>query len=73
MSDLKHISPENKERLVQLVNKTASYVNGGMEPTDALVKAAGEGDYPSDYVLRAAEAYNGAAHLAYFKSAGLLS
>lgn len=71
MSDLKHISPENKERLVQLVNKTASYVNGGMEPTDALVKAAGEGDYPSDYVLRAAEAYNGAAHLAYFKSAGL--
>lgn len=69
MSDLKHISPENKERLVKLVNKTANYVNTGMEPTDALVKAASEGDYPADYVLRAAEAYNGAAHLAYFKSA----
>lgn len=69
MSDLKHISPENKERLVKLVNKTANYVNTGMEPTDALVKAASEGDYPSDYILRAAEAYNGAAHLAYFKSA----
>lgn len=71
MSDLKHISPDNKERLVGLVNKTAGYVNSGMSPTDALVKAASEGDYPSDYVLRAAEAYNGAAHLAYFKSAGL--
>jgi hypothetical protein len=69
MSDLKHISSENKERLVKLVNKTASYVNTGMEPTDALVKAASESDYPTDYVLRAAEAYNGAAHLAYFKSA----
>lgn len=71
MSDLKHISSENKERLVGLVNKTAGYVNTGMSPTDALVKAASQGDYPSDYVLRAAEAYNGAAHLAYFKSAAL--
>ena len=69
MKDLKHISPQNKERLVGLVNKTASYVNGGLDPTDALVKAASEGDYPSDYILRAAEAYNGAAHLSYFKSA----
>lgn len=71
MKDLKHISPQNKERLVSLVNKTASYVNSGLEPTDALVKAASEGDYPSDYVLRAAEAYNGAAHLSYFKSAAM--
>ena len=69
MSDLKHISPGNKERLVGLVNKTAGYVNGGMTPTDALVKAASEGDYPPHYVLRAAEAYNGAAHLSYFKAA----
>lgn len=69
MKDLKHISPDNKERLVKLVNKTAGYVNDGMHPTDALVKAASEGEYPSDYVLRAAEAYNGAAHLSYFKSA----
>lgn len=71
MSDFKHISPENKERLVQLVNKTANYVNAGMEPTDALVKAASADDYPSDYIMRAAEAYNGAAHLSYFKAAGL--
>lgn len=71
MNDLKHISSDNRERLVQLVNKTASYVNGGLDPTDALVKAASQGDYPNDYILRAAEAYNGAAHLAYFKSAGL--
>jgi len=71
MSELKHISLENKERLVELVNKTASYVNDGMEPTDALVKAASDSEYPNDYVLRAAEAYNGAAHLAYFKSASL--
>ena len=70
MSEFKHISSDNKQRLVQLVNKTANLVNDGMAPTDALVKAASDGDYPSEYVLRAAEAYNGAAHLAYFKSAG---
>ena len=70
MSEFKHISSDNKQRLVQLVNKTANLVNEGMAPTDALVKAASDGDYPSEYVMRAAEAYNGAAHLAYFKSAG---
>lgn len=71
MKDLKHISSGNKERLTKLVNKTANYVNTGLSPTDALVKAASEDDYPPQYVLRAAEAYNGAAHLAYFKSASL--
>ena len=69
MSELKHISSYNKERLVQLVNKTANLVNDGLNPTDALVKAAAAGDYPAEYVMRAAEAYNGAAHLSYFKSA----
>ena len=71
MKDLKHISSDNKEKLVSLINKTASLVNSGVDPTDALVKVASEGEYPPDYVLRAAEAYNGAAHLAYFKSASL--
>jgi len=69
MSDLKHITSANKERLMGLVRKTASLVNQGVEPTDALVKAASDGDYPAEYVLRAAESYNGAAHLAHFKSA----
>lgn len=69
MSDFKQISSENKERLMMLVNKVASYVKGGEEPTNALVKAASEHDYPADYILRAAEAYNGAAHLSHFKSA----
>jgi hypothetical protein len=52
-----------------LVNKVANYVREGIEPTDALTKAAADGDYPSDYILRAAEAYNGAAHLSHFKAA----
>lgn len=69
MSDFKQISPENKERLMSLVNKVASYVREGVDPTDALTKAASEGDYPADYILRAAEAYNGAAHLSHFKVA----
>lgn len=69
MSDFKQITPENKERLMTLVNKVASYVREGVEPTDALTKAAAEGDYPADYILRAAEAYNGAAHLSHFKAA----
>lgn len=69
MSDFKQITPENKERLMTLVNKVANYVREGVEPTDALTKAASEGDYPTDYILRAAEAYNGAAHLSYFKTA----
>jgi hypothetical protein len=69
MSDFKQITPENKERLMTLVNKVANYVREGVEPTDALTKAAAEGDYPSDYILRAAEAYNGAAHLSHFKAA----
>lgn len=71
MSELKQISPENKDRLVGLVSKVANYVTEGLEPTAALTKAAAEGDYPIDYVLRAAEAYNGAAHISYFKSATL--
>ena len=71
MKDLKHISSDNKEKLVSLINKTASLVNTGVDPTDALVKAASEGEYPPEYVLRAAEAYNGAAHIAFFKSASL--
>ena len=71
MTDFKHISPDNKERLVELINKTASLVNEGSTPTDALVKAASLSEYPPEYVLRAAEAYNGAAHLSYFKSAEL--
>jgi hypothetical protein len=69
MSDLKHITPANKERLMGLVRKTASLVNQGVDPTDALVKAASDGEYPSEYILRAAESYNGAAHLAHFKNA----
>lgn len=69
MSDFKQISSENKERLVGLVSKVADYVKSGMNPTDALTKAASEGEYPPDYVLRAAEAYNGAAHLSHFKAA----
>lgn len=71
MTELKHITPENKERLVKLINKTASFVNNGMDPTDALVKAASDGEYPPEFIMRAAEAYNGAAHLAYFKSASI--
>jgi hypothetical protein len=69
MSDLKHISSANKERLMGLVRKTASLVNQGVAPTDALVKAASDGEYPAEYILRAAESYNGAAHLAHFKHA----
>jgi hypothetical protein len=69
MSDFKQITSENKERLMTLVNKVANYVREGVEPTDALTKAAAEGDYPADYILRAAEAYNGAAHLSHFKAA----
>jgi hypothetical protein len=71
MTELKHITPENKERLVKLINKTASFVNNGMHPTDALVKAASDEEYPPEFIMRAAEAYNGAAHLAYFKSASI--
>lgn len=52
-----------------LVRKTASLVNQGVAPTDALVKAASDGEYPAEYILRAAESYNGAAHLAHFKHA----
>lgn len=69
MSDLKHITPANKERLMGLVRKTASLVNQGVDPTDALVKASSDGEYPSEYILRAAESYNGAAHLSHFKHA----
>jgi hypothetical protein len=69
MSDFKQITPENKDRLMSLVSKVAQYVQEGVEPTDALTKAAAEGDYPTDYILRAAEAYNGAAHLNHFKAA----
>lgn len=71
MSDFKNISAENKERLVGLVNKVAEYVKAGSHPTHALVKAASERECPPEFVLRAAEAYNGAAHLSYFKSASL--
>jgi hypothetical protein len=71
MSDFKNISSENKERLVGLVNKVAEYVKAGSHPTQALVKAASERECPPEFVLRAAEAYNGAAHLSYFKSASL--
>jgi len=71
MSDLKNISSDNKERLIGLVNKVAEYVKAGSNPTDALVKAASDKEYPPEYILRAAEAYNGAAHLSYFKSASL--
>lgn len=71
MTELKHITSENKERLVNLINKTASFVNSGMTPTDALVKAASNDEYPPEFIMRAAEAYNGAAHLAYFKSASI--
>lgn len=69
MSDFKQISSENKERLVGLVSKVADYVKQGFDPTEALTKAAAESDYPNDYILRAAEAYNGAAHLSHFKAA----
>ena len=69
MSDFKQISPENKERLVGLVSKVADYVKQGYAPTEALTKAASDGNYQPDYILRAAEAYNGAAHLAHFKAA----
>jgi len=69
MSDFKQISFDNKERLVGLVSKVADYVRSGINPTEALTKAASEGEYPPDYILRAAEAYNGAAHLSHFKSA----
>lgn len=71
MSDLKPLSSENKERLVALVSKTAQYANEGLDPTAALAKAAAAEDYSIDYIQRAAEAYNGAAHLSYFKNANL--
>ena len=66
---VKRMSPDSRTKLVGLVNKTAEYVAEGLHPTDALVKAAGEGEYPPDYIQRAAEAYNGAAHLQHFKEA----
>ncbi len=73
MSDEKKVtkmSPESRSQLVGLVNKTAEYVADGHNPTDALVKAGSEGSYPPDYIYRAAEAYNGAAHLNHLKQAG---
>lgn len=69
MSEFKQISLENKEKLMGLVSKVADYVKGGMDPTEALTKAASDADCPTDYILRAAEAYNGAAHLSHFKQA----
>lgn len=67
----KPLTSENRTRLMGLVDKIADHVAGGLTPTDALVKAATDGEYPLEYVRRAAEAYNGAAHLQHFKSAGV--
>ncbi len=61
------MSPESRNQLVGLVNKTAEYVSEGFNPTDALAKAGLANSYPPDYIYRAAEAYNGAAHLHHFK------
>ena len=72
MSDDKKVtkmSPESRNRLVGLVNKTAEYVAEGLQPTEALAKAGSVEQYPPDYIYRAAESYNGAAHLQHFKSA----
>ena len=69
--DLKKITPDSRGQLIGLVNKTAELVVGGATPTEALVKAAGDQNYSPEFVLRAAEAYNGAAHLQHFKAAAL--
>ncbi len=64
------ISPDSRNKLIGLVNKTAEFVKAGHSPTDALVKAASSGEqYEPEFVLRAAEAYNGAAHLSHFEKA----
>lgn len=68
---LTKITPDSRNRLVGLVNKTAELVVSGHSPTDALVKAAGTQQYSPEFILRAAEAYNGAAHLQHFKQAAL--
>ena len=68
---LKKITPDSRNRLVGLVNKTAELVVSGRSPTDALVKAAGNQRYSPEFILRAAEAYNSAAHLQHFKQAAL--
>ena len=69
-SNFKKISPDSRNKLIGLVNKTAEFVNSGHTPTDALVKAASLGDqYEPEFILRAAEAYNGAAHLSHFEKA----
>jgi len=70
MSDIKPITSNNKRKLVELTNKVAHLVTAeNYHPTDALIKAAGDGEYPPDFLLRAAEAFNGSAHLLHFKSA----
>lgn len=66
---LKNITPDSRNKLVGLVNKTAEFVVSGNTPTEALVKAAGSQQYTPEFILRAAEAYNGAAHLHHFKQA----
>ncbi len=68
---LTKITPESRNQLIRLVNKTAELVVAGDTPTDALVKAANNQQYSPEFILRAAEAYNGAAHLQHFKSAAL--
>ena len=68
---LKKITPESRNKLIGLVNKTAEFVVDGNTPTDALAKAASGQEYSPEFILRAAEAYNGAAHLQHFKSAAL--
>lgn len=69
--NLKKITPDSRNKLIGLVNKTAEFVVSGSTPTDALVKAAGTQQYSPEFILRAAEAYNGAAHLHHFKQAAL--
>lgn len=69
MSDIQPITPDNKRKLVGLINKMAQHVQDGLTPTDALVKAAEADEYPQEFLMRAAEAYNGAAHLSHFKRA----
>jgi len=68
---LTKITPGSRNQLIGLVNKTAELVTAGNTPTEALVKAAENKQYSPEFIIRAAEAYNGAAHLQHFKSAAL--
>jgi hypothetical protein len=55
---MKSLSAADESRVMAAIEKTADYVNGGLTPNDAIIKAAEEAQIPPGHVNLMVHAYN---------------